>query len=141
MSDEFDNPSDAQDIRISERARMTLIEKTFVGIVAIPFWVACGWLMIFSVPRAERLFADFRMRLPLMAEFVIAWGWLAVPAVLLVACMVGLILQRRWAIYLSFVVIPAILSTLVFISIYVPIRELTEALGGNNNDVWAIFWG
>ena len=141
MSNLSDCASPDYDIRKRGLARLGPLEKILFVMIACPLWLSIGWLLVVSLPRAEQLLFNFQMKVPYLSDFVRDWGRVAFPAVLLYACILGVMSQRRWAVYLSFIVLPAILSILIFVSIYMPTRALNEGLGGNQDDLWFIFWG
>jgi hypothetical protein len=94
-------------------------------------WLTVAFQIVFIVPRFERIFTEFGLRLPWMTERVIrdAW-WIALVCliVLLFGCMGQR--TRRFGIVLL-VVVPLALNLLILVSLYLPYTALVEALGGN----------
>jgi hypothetical protein len=94
-------------------------------------WETVAFQIVFVVPRFERLFAEFGLRLPWMTERVIrdAW-WIALVCliVLLFGCMGQR--TRRFG-FVLLVLVPLALNLLIIVSLYLPYTALVEALGGN----------
>jgi hypothetical protein len=107
---------------------------------ALAIWAVLAWLTTITAPRAAALFAEFRLRTPMVTEFVVTVGWWALPALLLLSAIVTLVAQTRWGTFAGFVIIPGIGATVVFCSIYVPAAQLIDGLRGVKPDLWNIFW-
>lgn len=60
-----------------------------VGILSVLLWLAVAVQLVIFVPKAERLFDEFKMKVPALTEWVIAYGRWHVPAIacfVLLAC-------------------------------------------------------
>lgn len=82
------------------------------------------------MPRCQRLFGDFRMKLPIVTEHVIHDSGWAVPAVALATLIVCLALGRRshWPWLFLLLLLPLVVNVLVCASLYFPYMEMLEGL-------------
>jgi len=109
------------------------------GIVAISvaaafgvlLWMTVGFQVLFIVPRFERIFLDFRMKLPYMTEWVISDTWWLASVCLLGILLLCISRQSRWAGIVLLVIAPLIINLIIVAGLYFPYVALAEGLGGN----------
>jgi type II secretory pathway component PulF len=102
-----------------------------VGSIGVLLWLGVAWLVAISIPRGERLFADWKMAIPLFTQMVIRFGQWAVPVLASVSLLMCLKVRKRWAWLWFLMVLPAFIICAVFVSLYIPITQLLGALGPN----------
>lgn len=104
------------------------------GFFALVLWLAVAFQSLFIVPRFEKVFSDFKMRLPLATEWVMEMTrgiWCIAPACLIALILVCLIPRSRWVGFVLIVLLPLLLNLLIIASLYFPYAALVEGLGGN----------
>jgi hypothetical protein len=104
--------------------------KVILAVVAVTLWLGVAWQVVIHIPRAERIFAEFHMRVPVATELVIRFGQWAIPVLAVTSLLVCLIVRQRWAWLWLLIVLPAFTNGAVFLSLYVPYSRLIEGLGG-----------
>ncbi len=109
-----------------------LIMFVLAGVLSFLLWLAVAVQLLVLVPRCERLFSDFRMKLPMVTERVIRDSRWAVPAVALATLIVCLALGRRshWPWLVLLLLLPLVVNVLVGASLLIPYMELLTALDG-----------
>ena len=139
--------SHAADLPLDNAARPPASEigglSTLALAIAVGFgvllWLVVAFQALFIVPRFEKLFLDFKMKLPFFTELVIGFsrfsrhGWLLLPLCLIAAALVCIALtwQSRWAGIVLIVALPLLINLLIIASLYFPYAALVEGLGGN----------
>jgi hypothetical protein len=104
---------------------------TVLTVFSLPLWLAVAFQIVFIAPRFEKLFADFKMKIPLATELVIFDGWWIAPACLVAALLLCVARQSRWTGLILLVVLPLVINVLIITSLYLPYAALVEGLGGN----------
>jgi type II secretory pathway component PulF len=128
--------------------RSSLVVTGLLVGLAVVLWAALVWELLAVVPRYERLFADFRLRLPqatVVTLNVSRWVgsyWYVLVLTLLpaltAAAVVSYLLRHgpaapRWLRVLWFVLllgVPAAAHVFLWVSILQPYWALLEGLGG-----------
>jgi hypothetical protein len=108
-----------------------MVFLVIVGALAIVLWFALAYEIVLVLPRFEKLFAEFHMRLPWFTERVIYDAWWFAPLCLLVVLFTCMGKRTRWLGLLLLIALPIVLGLLILTALYVPYTELVEALGGN----------
>lgn len=100
------------------------------GVLSVLLWLGVVGQLVFLVPRFERLFGEFKMKVPLLTEWVIRDSRWAVPAVTFAAFLVCIGLGRRtpWPWLFLLLLLPLVINGLVGVSLYFPFMELHEGL-------------
>jgi ABC-type polysaccharide/polyol phosphate export permease len=107
---------------------------------ALAFWVVSGlfsfllWVSLIVqlsvyVPRSEKMFDDFKMKLPHATVVTIHHAWWIVPALIVATLAVCLIARSRWCWLVLLLALPLALNVFVFLSMFLPQQMLLEALG------------
>ena len=101
-------------------------------VLSFLLWLTVVCQYVFIVPRVERLFGDFRMKLPWLTEQVLHHYRWAVPAITVAAFLVCIALGRRssWPWLFLLILLPLIINVLVGVSLYFPNMELLDGLSG-----------
>jgi hypothetical protein len=94
-------------------------------------WFTVAFQVLFIVPRFDKVFADFRLKLPLMTEWVIRDTWWFSLGCLLVVLSLCISRRSRWAGIILLVVVPLIINLIIVAGLYFPYVALAEGLGGN----------
>ena len=102
-----------------------------LGFFSLPLWLGIVFQLVFIAPRFEKLFADFKLKIPWAAERVIFDAWWIAPACLVAVLLLCVARQSRWAGLILLVVLPLVINVLIITSLYLPYTALVEALGGN----------
>ncbi len=102
------------------------------GVLSFLLWLAVVAQLVFIVPRSEGVFGDFKMKMPLLTEWVIHHSRWAVPAIAITALLVCISLGRRspWPWLFLLLLLPLVINVLVGASLYFPYMELLDGLGG-----------
>jgi type II secretory pathway component PulF len=104
-----------------------------VPVVAGLLWLTAAFQLLVIVPRFEKLFMDFKMKLPLLTEWLIRDAWWGAPAGLAFWTSIGIALcfsrRTRWLGLTLVVVAPLLFNLLVFLGICIPYVELVKAIG------------
>lgn len=102
------------------------------GVVSFLLWLPVVAQLVFVVPRFERTFGEFKMKLPLLTELVIHHSRWAVPAIAIAALLVCISLGRRsrWPWLVLLFLLPLVINVLIGVSLYFPYMELLDGLGG-----------
>jgi hypothetical protein len=98
---------------------------------SLVFWLGVAVLVVLIVPRFDRLFTDFKLRLPWITERVICDAWWVAPACLAAAALSCVAKATRWAGLRLLIVAPLVIILLIVASLYFPYMALLEGLGGN----------
>ena len=98
---------------------------------SLALWLAVAFQFVFIAPRFEKLFADFKLKIPWATERVIFDGWWIAPACLVAALLLCVARQSRWTGIILLVVLPLVINLLIIMSLYLPYAALVEGLGGN----------
>jgi type II secretory pathway component PulF len=112
-----------------------------VVVAAVMLWIMIVAWLVFVVPEFERIFADFKMRVPLGTDAIIACSrWcMKYPYVLpMPLAMIGVStwlirhrVRKRWLgglWCLAMLVLPAGLAFLIWLLCYLPMERLLEGL-------------
>jgi type II secretory pathway component PulF len=105
------------------------------GFFAVVLWWGVAVQSHFIVPRFEKIFLDFKMRLPLATEwtvFVARGIWWVAPACLVASILVCFIPRSRWVGLILLVLLPLLLNLLIIPSLFFPCMELLDGLNGGN---------
>jgi hypothetical protein len=102
------------------------------GVLSLLLWLAVVGQLVIIVPRLERLFGDFGIKMPLLSQWVIQHSRWAVPTIAIAALLVCIGLGRRspWPWVFLWFLLPLVINLLVGVSLYFPYMELLEGLGG-----------
>jgi type II secretory pathway component PulF len=102
------------------------------GVLSFLLWLAVVVQFVFLVPRFERLFGEFKMKMPLLTEWVIHHSRWAVPAIAITALLVCISLGRRsrWPWLFLLFLLPLVINVLVGVSLYFPYMVLLDGLEG-----------
>src|SRR5947209_4939937 len=73
-------------------------------------WLAGVFQTVFIVPRFEKMFLEFKMKLPLATEWVMRNGLWFVFVCLVVAVAVSLVLRKPWAWLAVLVLLPVLIN-------------------------------
>ena len=102
------------------------------GIVSLFLWLGVIGQFTLAVPRFARVSGDFRMKLPLLTEWVVHQGWWIVFAVAIASLFVCLGVGRRslWPWLFLLFLLPLAVNAVVGASLYFPYMDLLEGLEG-----------
>jgi hypothetical protein len=105
------------------------------GVLSFLLWLSVIGQLVFMVPRFERVFGEFRMKMSLMmvlTEWVIRDSRWAVPAITIGTLLVGIGLGRRspWPWLFLLFLLPLVINVLVGVSLFYLHMELLEGLEG-----------
>jgi type II secretory pathway component PulF len=102
------------------------------GVVSLLLWLSVVGQLVFLVPTLERAFREFKMKMPLLSEWVIHYSRWAVPAITIAALLVCIGLSRRspWPWLFLLFLLPLVINVVVGVSLYFPYMELMEGLAG-----------
>jgi type II secretory pathway component PulF len=95
-------------------------------------WVAAAVQVLFVLPRFEKLFNDFAMKIPFVTEQVIRQSWWVAPTCFFVAGVTCFTTRSRWVRRICLILAPLILNLLMGMSLYFPYTALVAGLGGRN---------
>lgn len=123
-----DNASPQADLPRRDVSRSRAIVVTVIAASAF-LWLLAIFQMLFVVPRFEKTFAEFRMRVPYVTEIVIRHGTWFVPVCLLMAIAVCWMRRSNLMWVLLLVLLPFFLNLVVAGSYYFPYRALASAMG------------
>jgi hypothetical protein len=115
-------------MQATRAADLNLVVVCVLGSLSVCLWLGVAWQLLFYVPQSARLFDEFKLKLPLMADTVIAHFWWITPALILVTLAICLASRSKiaWAILLF--ALPILLNMVVFYSMHLPTQALLEAL-------------
>ena len=102
-----------------------------LGIFSLALWLAVAFQLVLIAPRFEKLFADFKLKIPWATERVLFDAWWIASACLGAALLLCVARQSRWTGLILLVVLPLVINALIITSLYLPYAALVEALGGN----------
>jgi heme/copper-type cytochrome/quinol oxidase subunit 2 len=111
-------------------APRNLLLMVIWGALSLILWLGVAGQMVFIVPRFEKLFADFKMKTPLMTQWVIVDFWWVVPAFAVAVLLACLATRSRWAWLFLLILLPVIVNALIGVSLCFPYMDLLEGLGG-----------
>ena len=95
-------------------------------------WLGSVVQTFFIMPRFEKMFFDFRMRLPWSTEWALRNGSWFVPACLVGAVAVSLLVRKRLGWVVVLILLPVLLNLALFLSYFLPYYELLQGLEGGN---------
>jgi type II secretory pathway component PulF len=95
-------------------------------------WGAVVVVVMFVLPRFEKLFADFAMKLPFFTELVIRHSWWMVTTCFFIAGVICFTTRSPWVRRICLLVVPLLLNLLIGLSLYYPYTALVAGLGGRN---------
>ena len=101
------------------------------GAFGLVLWVTVGFQTFFIIPRFEKVFTEFRMKLPYMTEYVIRDTWWLAPVLLVGVLLLCVSARTRWAGIILLIVVPLIINLVIVAGLYFPYVALAEGLGGN----------
>ena len=101
------------------------------SIFALVFWLFVAFQALFIVPRVEKTFLEFKMKLPLMTEWVMRDLWWFASASLIASILFCIIPRSRWIALIVLVALPLVLNLLIIASLYFPYTALMEGLGAH----------
>lgn len=102
------------------------------GVLSFLLWLPVVGQLVFIVPRCERSLGEFKMKLPLLTEWVIRDSRWAVPAITIVTLLVCIGFGRRspWPWVFLLFLLPLVINVVVGTSLLIPFMGLIEGLGG-----------
>src|SRR5438552_2340571 len=126
MSQGADLPSDHTPAQAAPPPNLLLM--VVAGILSFLLWLAVIGQIVILVPRDERLFGEFGMKVPLLTEWVIRDSRWAVPAITIAAFVVCIGFGRRspWPWLFLLLLLPLVINVFVGVSLYFPYMEMLE---------------
>jgi hypothetical protein len=109
----------------------SIFAMAVAGIFALVLWLVVAFQVFFVVPKFEKTFLEFKMKLPLMTEWVIRDLWWFASACLIASILFCVIPRSRWAALIVLVALPLVLNLLIIASLYFPHAALMEGLGAH----------
>lgn len=109
----------------------SLLLVVVASVLSSLLWLGVIGQTFVLVPRCERLFGEFRMKLPTVTEWVIAGSRWVVPAVTIAVLVVCLALGKRspWAWLFLLFLLPFVANVFIGVSLYFPYMELLDGFG------------
>jgi hypothetical protein len=104
------------------------------GTVSLLLWLVVAFQLVFIAPHCEKTFTDFKMKLPLVTEWVLHHAWLGAPLALIFWTAISLLLmlskRTRWLGLMLLIAIPLLFNLAILAGLGIPYWELLDALGG-----------
>jgi ABC-type polysaccharide/polyol phosphate export permease len=115
---------------IAPRSSPALIVVT--GVLSMVLWMTVIAQLVVFIPKFERLTSEFRIKLPLLTEWIVRDARWAVPALAVVVLLGCIAFGRRssWPWLFLLILLPLVIDIVVGLSIYFPYMELLEGLEG-----------
>jgi hypothetical protein len=114
-------------------SRFFIVTTIALGLV---LWLAAIFQTLFILPRFEKLFLEFAIRMPLPTEAVMRNAWRVVPACVVLAVAIPIAIRRRWAWLFALIRLPILVNLFLFLAYYLPYATLVGGLGGQNPLGW-----
>jgi hypothetical protein len=122
-----------------EQVSASRVPMALLAAIGVVLWGAVGYLTYVSVPRGDRLFTEFHMAIPFATHLIIRFSFFAVPLLAIMTLMLCVFVRQRLAWLWLAVGLPILLGTSIFISLYLPITKLLQALFGTTAGWWEHF--
>jgi hypothetical protein len=111
-----------------------VVVRVIAACVGVLLWGGVGWQVFVVVPRMARVFQEFQVRPPLLAQLIVHHSWWIVLA-LFVLTSLGVVAARSrlsWVVLL--VVLPLFLNVVIGLSISSPYFQLLEGLSATKRN-------
>jgi hypothetical protein len=102
------------------------------GLLSLLLWSAVVAQYVWIVLWVERLFVEFKMKLPWLTQHVVHEGKWAVPAITIATLLVCIALGKRsrWAWPFLLILLPLMINVFLGVSLYFPFLEIHGLSGG-----------
>jgi hypothetical protein len=97
---------------------------------SICLWSVAAFQIVFVIPRFVKIFADFRMSVPIVTQIVIDHSMWIVPVMMLVTFMLCAVVRSRWLWILLLIGVPVFVNLAIIVNLYYPQMLLLEGLAG-----------
>lgn len=107
-----------------------VVAFAIAGGFSLLLWLAVLFQTVFIVPFFAKTFLDFKMKLPLVTEFVLRDMWWFSLACLVPSIGFAVVMRPRWIGLSVLVLTPLAINLLIMLGVYFPYAELLEGLAG-----------
>src|SRR5437763_647561 len=105
-----------------------IVAIVIAAVSASILWAMVAFQILFVAPRCAKIFDDFRLKLPLVTEWVIRDAWWLAPVFLIGVLALCVSARTRWAGIVLLVIVPIILNLIMGAGLYFPYIALMEGL-------------
>src|SRR6266545_1849362 len=127
MADEIPIRRDAAE---QPPARSSYVFESIVIPVSVLIWLFVLLQMLFVVPRFQKLYGDFRMRVPMNTQLIMDHAWWLAAIVMLASFLLCVPVRSRWGWLILLLGVPKIANLSIFLNLWVPYLRVLQMLEG-----------